>query len=327
MKWLVLFAAVVVSCNAAVQSDLTVRVAMLQMMPTKDNTTANMQKAIDFCKKAKQQYNADIAVMPEMWSVGYEYGYPGYNRNDQSAHMAWLARAVAENSTFIETFKKLAKDLNMAIGVTYLEQYKPLPRNSISVIDRHGNLLYTYAKIHTCDWLYVEETTTPGTDFFTAQLDTGRGNITIGSMICFDREHPESARINMLKGAEIILTPNACYLDELRLSQFRIRGWENVLGVAMANYPAPFYNGFSCAFDHTGKELAMAKGDEGIYTADFNIQAMRDDRRKTIHGDANRKPLHYGELCNSNESNKFLCTFQKEPSFNGRDAFDRTRFV
>jgi predicted amidohydrolase len=194
-------------------------------------------------------------------------------------------------------------------------------------IDRHGNLLYTYAKIHTCDWITVEEITLPGMDFYTSQLDTGRGNMTIGSMICFDREHPESARINMLKGAEIILTPNGCYLDELRLTQFRIRGWENTLGVAMTNYPAPFYNGASVAYDFSGKQLVLATPDEGIYIADFDITAIREQRKKTIFGDAYRKPLHYGTLCDSSDANKFLCTLQKEPSFQGRDAFDRSRFV
>jgi predicted amidohydrolase len=42
-------------------------------------------------------------------------------------------------------------------------------------------------------------------------------------MICFDREFPESARILMLKGAELILTPNSCPLEENRIGQFRTR--------------------------------------------------------------------------------------------------------
>lgn len=71
-----------------------------------------------------------------MWSVGYVYDYPGYNRNDQTAHNAWLARAIPENGTFVQTFQKLARDLNVAIGVTYLQEYKPLPRNSISLIGK-----------------------------------------------------------------------------------------------------------------------------------------------------------------------------------------------
>ena len=41
------------------------------------------------------------------------------------------------------------------------------------------------------------------------RLDTASGNVKVGAMICYDREFPESARILMLKGAEIILVPNA----------------------------------------------------------------------------------------------------------------------
>lgn len=77
-------------------------------------------------------------------------------------------------------------------------------------------------------------------------------------MICFDREQPESASILMLKDAESILTPNACGLDELRLDQFKVRAWENVVGVAMANYPEPDQNGRSVAYDASGKCLVPA---------------------------------------------------------------------
>ena len=68
-------------------------------------------------------------------------------------------------------------------------------------------------------------------------------------MICFDREFPESARILMLKGAELILTPNACELEANRIGQFRTRAFENMLGMAMANYAIPQENGHSVAFD------------------------------------------------------------------------------
>ncbi len=51
-------------------------------------------------------------------------------------------------------------------------------------------------------------------------------------MICFDREFPESARILMLKGAELILVPNACPMEINRLSQLRGRAFENMIAVA-----------------------------------------------------------------------------------------------
>ena len=38
-------------------------------------------------------------------------------------------------------------------------------------------------------------------------------------MICYDREFPESARVLTLKGAELILHPNACEMESHRLAQ------------------------------------------------------------------------------------------------------------
>ena len=74
-------------------------------------------------------------------------------------------------------------------------------------------------------------------------LETKGGPVRVGAMICMDREFSESARILMPKGAELILTPNACPLEAHRLGQFRARAFENMVGLAMANYAAPQYNG------------------------------------------------------------------------------------
>lgn len=56
------------------------RVALLQMMPSKDmNTTYNIQKAIQFCKEAAAN-GADVALFPEMWNIGTFFRcYTAYN--------------------------------------------------------------------------------------------------------------------------------------------------------------------------------------------------------------------------------------------------------
>ena len=82
--------------------------------------------------------------------------------------------------------------------------------------------------------------TAPGRHFFTGVLDTLHGNVTVGSMICADREFPESARLLMLHGAEVLLVPNACNLYPSQLRQFRTRAVENAVGVAMTNYAVDF---------------------------------------------------------------------------------------
>ena len=35
----------------------------------------------------------------------------------------------------------------MAIGITYLERYKIATRNTLTLFDRHGNAVFTYAKV------------------------------------------------------------------------------------------------------------------------------------------------------------------------------------
>ncbi len=90
----------------------------------------------------------------------------------------------------------------MAIAVTFLERWGGAPRNSVCLIDRHGRIAFTYAKVHTCDFDW-EAACTPGDDFLVADLDTAAGEVKVGAMICYDREFPESARILMLKGVEI----------------------------------------------------------------------------------------------------------------------------
>ena len=132
--------------------------------------------------------------------------------------------------------------------LTGLFSGKKAPRNTALLIDRTGNILLRYDKVHTCDFS-MELCWKTEKIFLSASL-MGK----IGLMICFDREFPESACILMLNGAEIILVPNACDMNPARLSQLSTRAMENMVGVAMANYPSdPSLDrqgwGQSCAFD------------------------------------------------------------------------------
>jgi predicted amidohydrolase len=192
----------------------------------------------------------------------------------------------------------------MAIAITYLERWPGAPRNSVSLIDRHGEIVMTYAKVHTCDF-DLEAACTPGDDFYVCALDTDQGDVRVGAMICFDREFPESARILMLKGAELILTPNACTLEAHRIGQFKARAFENMVGVAMTNYAAPQENGHSVAFDAVAfdededavETLIVEAGEgEGVYLAQFDMDKIRAYREHETWGNASRKPRRYGLL-------------------------------
>lgn len=136
------------------------KVALLQLMP-EETLDGNIQKGLEYCRKSKEM-GADIVLFPEMWSVGY---------NIPKDIDELKASAVSANSEFVNSFGKLAKDLNIAIGITFLEKYDPLPRNTLCMFDRFGNNVLTYAKVYTCDF-GDECRLTAGNDFYVADLDT-----------------------------------------------------------------------------------------------------------------------------------------------------------
>ena len=283
------------------------KIALLQIAPC-GTLEGNLEKGIASCRKARV-LGADIALFPEMWSNGYNI----YNRPiDQ-----WKAEAVSSGSEFVNTFGRLAGELDMAIGITFLERYEGGPRNSMVLFDRFGQRKLTYAKVHTCDF-DVERNLTPGEDFYAATLDTRCGEVRVGAMICYDREFPESARILMLKGAELILVPNACPMEINRLAQLRARAYENMLAVATCNYPdsVPDCTGGSSVFDGVAylPELdgsrdtciLQAGGAEGIYLAELDLEQLRRYREQEVHGNAYRRPQKYGLLLDTQIDEPFI---------------------
>lgn len=270
---------------------------------------ANLAKGEELCRRA-HELGADIALFPEMWSIGYHF----FDRTRCGAREEWAARATAADGPFVAHFRALARELDMAIAITYLEQYDPGPRNTVSLIDRRGEVVLTYSKVHTCEF-DTEAACAPGDGFRTCTLATRAGDVRVGAMICFDREFPESARILMLQGAEVILTPNACELERHRLGQFRARAYENMLALAMTNYPAPHCNGRSIAVDPVAFDakwvsrdttILEAGGEEGVFVAEFDLDAIRAWRAKEVWGNAYRRPRLYGDLTSPEVQEPFV---------------------
>lgn len=289
------------------------KIALLQIAPC-DTQGENLEKGLRYCRKARD-LGADIALFPEMWSNGY--------RICDRPVEEWTAGAVPADGEFINRFGALAKELQMAIGVTFLERYEGCPRNTLVLFDRHGERKLTYAKVHTCDF-GAEWALTPGEDFLVTALDTSLGEVKVGAMICYDREFPESARLLMLKGAELILVPNACPMEINRLSQLRARAYENMVAIATCNYPAsvPDCNGGSSLFDGVaylpGLEgsrdtcVLLAGEEEGLFLGELNLERLRTYRETEVHGNAYRRPKRYGPLVDSKIEPPFIRKDRRE---------------
>ena len=288
------------------------KIALMQLLPA-GSEAENRKKGEKWCRRAKDA-GADIALFPEMWSCGYSFP------RDVDA---LRAAATAADGDFVNSFGELAARLQMAVGITFLEQYEPSPRNSFVLFDRFGRRVLSYAKVHTCDF-GEERVLTAGDCFPVSELDTAEGKVKVGAMICYDREFPESARILMLEGAELILVPNACPMEINRLSQLRGRAYENMCAIATANYPKgqPDCNGHSTVFDGVAylpnEEaprdtcLLEAPEGEGLYFAELDLALLREYRRSEVHGNAYRRPLLYSKILDTAVEETFVRADKRE---------------
>ena len=281
---------------------MKLKIAFLQLLPGK-NLEENPEIGKKGCIEAKEK-GADIALFPEMWSDGYFLPQDADELNKL---------AIEKDSDFVKEFRDLAKELRMAIGITFLEKHDPKPLNSVLFFDRNGKEILHYSKLHTCAF-DDEKVLSEGDDFYVADLEFEGGSVKFGSMICFDREFPESARILMLKGAELILAPNACPMEINRLAALRTRAYENMVAVATCNYPkgAPDCNGHSTLFD--GVPWAQNEGfldmcaleapeEPGVYVAELDLDRLRTHRSGDIMGDKYRHPEKYSILSDVNVRN------------------------
>jgi predicted amidohydrolase len=278
----------------------TLTIALLQVSSEGYDQAANLSIGAAACRRAAGA-GADVVVFPEMWNIGYRFGSsappvgpagddrPAGDEDLERDLAAWRAQAVERDSPFVRHFATLAAELEVAIAVTYLEAWRGGPRNSVTLFDRRGDEALTYAKVFTCDFCWPESALTPGDAFPVVDLETAAGPVRVGAMICFDREFPEAARQLAAAGAELLLVPNACEMEDNRLGQLRARAFENMAVVALANYPSPAQNGHSVAFDPYafddaggGRDTTMVEAGEGeeIVLARLDLDRLRRWRRR-----------------------------------------------
>ena len=260
-----------------------------------------LERGLAGCREAAAR-GADIALLPEMWSNGYAVR----DLDDPTKKKAWIESALAPDSHYIAAFRAAARELRMAIATTYLEANGAAPRNTVALIDASGDIVLTYAKVHTCQ--HTEERHCgAGERFHVVDLAVRDMVVRVGAMICYDREFPESGRLLSVMGAELVLVPNACILDRHRVDQFKTRAFENKTALAMTNYPAPYLNGRSMvvspiayAAGAEGEALETvvceAGGGEELAFATLDLEAIRAYRKNAVWGPPFRRPELYAGL-------------------------------
>ncbi len=275
---------------------MTFTVAVLQQ-PSLDRRLEESTQIVLRRMEEASSLGADMLLLPEAFLTGYVL--PMTNQE-----------ALAEDSPFLRRICEGAKRLNLAVVATAITRGKEKPRNTAFVVNRQGENILRYDKVHTCAFA-DEVCLEPGEAFRVCEVD----GVRLGVMICYDREYPESARVLMLKGAEIILVPNDCAAMAPRLNALSTRAYENMVGIVMAN-PGGENAGCSCAFspicwDDEGRPIdnvLMMAGEtgEGLHLARFDMDALRAWREREMMGNTFRHVEAYGPLMDGRVAYPFL---------------------
>ncbi len=183
------------------------QLAMCQVETTEWALDTNFANAVASLREAKEK-GADFAVCPECVIHGYPLAksYETHEQHDQRV------KDIAEplDGERITTLIALAKELSLDFVLGFAEEGdNNQAYNTAALFSASGGITNLYRKVHcrgfesTWQWGPF----TPGNNFSTYTIANER--CTAGTMICFDRERPESFLSLRHLGAEFITCPLA----------------------------------------------------------------------------------------------------------------------
>lgn len=171
-----------------------IKVASVQFESVPGDKETNLLKIQSFVEAAAEQ-NVDIIAFPEGCITGY-----WFLRNLSKEQMLSLAEPIYDGPS-CRFLMELSKKHNMTIGAGLIEIapdgkiYKPY------VVAMPDGTFKCHRKLHP----FVNENIECGNEY--TVFDTPHG-CKLGVLICYDNNIIENARINAIRGAEILLAPH-----------------------------------------------------------------------------------------------------------------------
>jgi len=259
----------------------TLKVAAVQFNICLGDIETNWQSALQGLRCVAAQ-GAKLAVLPEMWSSGYDY-----------RQLAELATHTPEILTRLRT---LSAELNLTIIGSLAEPDGDKVCNTAWVIDQ-GEIVGKYRKLHLFSTMSEDRYLHAGDQYLVVDTSVGR----LGIAICYDLRFPELFRRMALDGAEIICLPAEWPKprQEHWRTLLRARAIENQLFVVAANCcgiqgKLDFF-GMSLLLSARGEVLAEAGEIATCLVAEFDFAEMVEYRQQ-IPCFRDRRPEIYGQL-------------------------------
>lgn len=256
----------------------SIKIGMCQVYTEEWKIEDNIKRTLQAIDTAADQ-GAEIAITPEC--VFHAYPFDDSHGESEAFRKKLFDIAEPLSSRNVNLFKDKAREKSIHILVGFVEKGDDGKiHNTAALISPRGEFVYVYRKVHCRHfeninhWGYF----TPGEDFYSAELSFAGKKYHIGTMICFDREIPESLRCLRALGAELVLCPLATNTSEMTYYKnradneliTRIRATSNEQFIVVVNHAGRF-NGGSFIVGPYGELFCQMTEDPGVLTYDVPI--------------------------------------------------------
>ncbi len=176
-------------------------------------------------------------------------------------------------------FRQLACEHNAMIGIGWTKQRGRLAENHYTIIDRQGDVLSDYVKIHPFSYASEDRFFVPGSQISYFEL----GGYKWSNFICYDLRFPELFQVASRKAEVILVSANWPKKREKHWkSLLTARAIENQCYILAVNCVGVIngieYSGGSCGITAEGEIVDMLDEKAGIVIVDLqeNIDELRN---------------------------------------------------
>lgn len=269
------------------------KIALVQQHSTK-NKKENIERGLKAVEKAASE-GAELIAFPEL---SFDFFFPQYSDYKEAIN---YAEPIPGPTT--DLFCRKANELKILLIINLFEKDGEKTYDTSVIINERGEIIGKTRMVHIIEAPYFHEKHyySPG-NLGAGVFQTKLGKI--GIAVCYDRHFPEYMRALALKGAELVIVPQAGAVNEwppgIFEAELQIASFQNGYFSALVNRVGKedliTFAGESYVTDPEGKIIAKApKGEDYILYADINFDLLKNcSARKHFLPD--RRPDIYDSL-------------------------------
>ncbi|CAG9227161.1 (R)-stereoselective amidase [Paraburkholderia sabiae] len=256
------------------------QVELAQLALIDSDVAHNTRKVIETIERVDTTGGTKLIVFPETTLSGFP-------TRDNIADVAQTLDGPA-----LTAVRNAAREKDVAVAAGLAERDGSQFYNTTVLVDERGEIALRYRKTHL--WASDVGVFTPGDRFETCMWN----GLTVGLLICYDIEFPESARAVAALDADLLIVTNGNMdpFGPVHRRAIQARAMENQMFALMVNRCGSgddnlTFPGLSALVDPFGEIVLELRGDETVTKADIDLKRLEASREHYNYLHDARVPL------------------------------------